>query len=298
MKALLYATLALGLVAGSVQAGTILLVTDCEVPGGAGADHHDDNLVAFLQGLGHTVDTSGMNKAMQEGQNPFTTPAKLAALQNADLVVVSRKTSSGSYDNDRKQWNELTTPLLLMSGYLTRGEGQNKWGWTTGVSGDAAKATTDLVVEAGHAGHAFLSGLTGPVTLFDWSTVPADDNQAPKVVYLPNKDGTSEFPAGMVIGTFDGRDMLADLPSGTDLDALNGTVGKYGVTGARRGFFSDWGYDVDLGDPFDRQAQFDDFVTADYETVLTNMVGTIIPEPATLALLAAGVVATLIRRRK
>lgn len=298
MKALLYATLVLGLVAGSVQAGTVLVVSDCEVPGGAGADNRDDNLVAFLQGLGHTVDTSGMNKAMQEGQNPFTTPAKLAALQNADLVVVSRRTSSGSYDNNRKQWNELTTPLISMSGYLTRGETANKiWGWTSAGSGDATKTETDLVVQAGQAGHAFLSGLTGPVTLFDWSTVPAGDNQAPKVVYLPNA-GASWSAGTAIIGTFDGRDMLVDIPSGTDLDALNGTAGKYGVTGARRGFFTDWGYDVDLGVPFDRQAQFDDFVTADYETVLTNMVGTLIPEPATLALLAAGAVATLIRRKK
>ena len=283
---------ALAVAAAPAQAGTILLVSDSEVPGGAGTDHYDDNLVTFLQSLGHTVDTSGMNMQMREGENPFTTPAKLAALQNADLVLFSRQTTSGYYNDDRKGWNELGTPLILMSGHMVR---DNRWGWVDGAGGDATRTVTDLVVQSGQAGHAFLSGLTGPVGLFDWSTVPNGDNRAPKGVFLAD---TSTSRAGTLIGTFDGRDMLVDIASGTDLDALNGTTNYFGTTGARRAFFADWGYDVTLGAPFNRQAQFDDFVTADYKTVLTNMVNTLIPEPATLALLGLGGLMTLIRRRR
>ena len=291
MKALLYATLVLGLVAGSVQAGTILVVTDCEVPGGAGTDHRDDNLVAFLQGLGHTVDTYGMNKTMR---GDFDATDQTHA-DGADLIIVSRRTGSGDY-NKPTQWNSIATPLIQCSGYLTR---SSRWKWTAGGSGDATRTETDLVIDAAHTGHAFLSGLTGPVGLFDWSTVPAGNNQAPKGVYLPNKDGSSDFDdEATVIGTFDGRDMLADLPAGP-------TMSNGDVLGARRAFLSHWGYDgwldflpygSDTGE--DRDANWGDFITDDHKTVLTNMVNTLIPEPATLTLLVVGAAATLIRRKK
>jgi hypothetical protein len=280
-------SLALGLAFSAVaQAGIVVVVSDSYAPEDTTqTDHCDDPLVAFLEGLGHTVDTSGMGGAMKEGAgSPWTAgnEAKLAALQSADLVIVSRRTNSGAYDNDRKGWNELATPVILMSGYLTR---SSRWGWHTGGSGDATLTEDKVFVESGQEGHAFVAGLTSPIDVFDW---PGDPATAPKGVYLPNTDGTS---AGTVIGKFDGRDMILDIPAGTDLDAHNGTSDNFCVTGARRAFLGHWGYD----NP--GVYDFDDFVTADGATLMANVITEMIPEPATIALLGFGSLA-LIRRKR
>jgi hypothetical protein len=280
--------------AGSAYAGyDIILISDSAAPGtDPEGNHEDDALVSWLESLGYTVDTSGMGQAYREGNNPFDDPAKLAALRSAGMVVVSRRTSSGSYDNDRKSWNELDNPILLMSGYLTRGEGDNKWGWTTGGSEGASATETDVE----------LFGTIGPVdTFFDWSEAPTP-GEAPRSPYLPKKDGTSEFdPDAIVFGTFDDYALMVLMAAGIDLDALNGTVDKYGVLGEPRGFMGHWSYDTDLnygeGDPRNRRAQWDDFITDGYKEALGEMVNALIPEPATIALLGLGGLVLLRRRR-
>lgn len=50
--------------------------------------------------------------------------AKRANLEAADLIIVSRQTSSGSYNAEPGFWNGLTTPIILHSGFLSRG---NRW---------------------------------------------------------------------------------------------------------------------------------------------------------------------------
>lgn len=278
---------------GSAYAGyDILLISDCNPPDVADGDHEDDALVDWLVSLGYTVDTSGMAKAYREGEKPFEDPEKVAALNSAGIVLVSRRTSSGSYDNDRKGWNELANPLLLMSGYLTRGEGSNKWGWTTGGSEDASLTETDVE----------LFGVIPIDTFFDWSDAPTPGS-APKSLYLPNNDGTSEFSdEAIVVATFDDHDMMVLISEGMDFDALNDTVDKYGVAGAPRGFMAHWGYDSDLnygeGDPRNRRANWGDFLTDGYKEALGGMIVTLIPEPATIALLGlGGLVLLRIRKR-
>ena len=248
------------IVAGTSQAGVVLLVSDSLAPGVEGEDHLDDAFVSFLEGLGHTVDTSGMGEAYREGNAPFADDGKVAALESADLVVVSRRTSSGSYDNDRKNWNELGTPLLLMNGYLVRGEVSSKrWGWAAGAAEEASLSATTLDL-----------GDMGTVESFDFSGAPTPGG-APKPAYLAKKDGSSEFPdMAEVLGTFDGYDMLVDIPAGTDLDAHNGTVDKYGVAGGRRAFLGHWGYDAD--GPYD----WSSFITDGYEDVVGQTVNTLI----------------------
>lgn len=263
------------LLMSSAHGYTIVVVSDCYVPGVEPDDNHeDDSLVAFLQGLGYTVDTDGMRQESPMGGSNYgeggTSPwaagneNKLAHLRGADLVIVTRRTNSGNFDGDRMGWNTLETPLLLMSGYLTRGGGYNRWHWTSGGSGNAGAAISDIVIEAGQEDHPFLAGLTGPVTAFDWSTAPTP-GQCPNGVFLPNDtfvDGAT------LIGTYDGKPMLADIPKGTEF--ANGNV-----AGERRAFMGHWGYDLD--GPYG----FDSFITADYETLLTNIVSVLTtPKPA------------------
>ena len=264
-----------------VQAAQILVVSDCQVPGVAGGDHEDDELVSWLQGLGHTVDTSGMGQQMR---GTFDAGDQ-AAVDAADLIMVSRRTDSGQY-NQPAQWNTIAKPLILMSGYLTR---DSRWGWTSGGSGDATRTETDMDIEAGQGGHPFLNEvypLTGPVTLFDWSP----GTQSPKAVYLPNAGTADE---GTLIGTFAGRPMLIEIPEGTDLG------GNFGTLGGQRVFFSHWGYD-DTGQDY----RWDDFITADYEAVLENIIAhklpEIIPEPLTMLGVFGGLVGLggYVRRRR
>ena len=282
-KKVLLLVLGLAFCLGSAaQAFDIILISDSSAPGtDPGGDHCDDPLVAFLQGLGYTVDTSGMGKAYREGNNPFDGGAKEAALNSADLVIVSRRTSSGSYDNDRKDWNELANPLLLMSAYLTRGEtSSDRWGWTTGGSGDVSKTETDALV-----------GNIVPFTMFDWTLAPA--GQSPKGPYLPNVAG-GETVAGDVMATYDGKPWWIDIPSGTDLQAMNAPVGggrDYGVTGDRRMFMGAWGYDTP------GTYEWGDYMTDQYKAMMALTVHELIPEPATIALLGLGGLALLRKRR-
>lgn len=269
---------------GVTQAGTVLVVSCADAPGDdLTGNHEDDALVSFLEGLGYTVDTSGMSQAYRDSQDPFADAAKVAALEAADLVLVTRRANSGDYDDNRKNWNELETPLLLMSGYITRGESSSKrWGWAAGASEDAS--LTETMVE--------VMGVPVPEPFFDWSGAPTPGT-CPKGVYLPKKDGSSEYPAeALVVATFDDYPMMVLIPKGTDFDALNGTTDKYGVTGATRGFMGHWGYDLD-GD-----YDFDSFITDGYRDALAAMVAEVIPEPATVALLGLGGLALLrIRKR-
>jgi hypothetical protein len=105
-----------------------------------------------------------------------------------------------------------------------------------------------------------------------------------------------------VIATFDDRDMMVLIDEGTDLDALNGTTDKYGVLGDDRGFLPNWGYDTNLnygdGDPRNRRAQWDDFITDGYKDAVAAMITTLIPEPATIALLGLGGLALIGTRKR
>jgi len=284
LKVLLVVAL-LASIAGLGQAASIIVISDAYAPDDPTPDvtHEDDALVAFLEELGYEVDTSGMGGAYKEGNNPFADAAKVSALLSADLVLVSRRTSSGSYDNDRMNWNQLNNPLLLMSGYLTRGGSNNKWGWTTGASSDvkdgdvlSGLTTVDVI-----GAHPFLPD----PEVFDWS---ANGGVPPKGVFLPNS--SSEVVGGTVVAEYGAdRPFLIDYAAGIDLDAGNGTTDFYGVLGDRRAFMGHWGYDVEGYD-------FSSMITDDYKQILGETIAVMVPEPATLMLLGLG--GLLLRKRR
>ena len=153
----------------------------------------------------------------------------------------------------------INSPSLptTMTGYLTP---NNRWNWTTGGSGNAATSTTDLVVESGQDGYAFLDGLdtSGPIAIFDWSP----DAAAPKAVFIPNVDST--VAAATVVATFDSRPMLFDIPKGS-------TLNNSDIAGERRVFFGTWGYDSDATDTFDS------YLTDNFKTIMSNILGELAP---------------------
>jgi hypothetical protein len=81
----------------------------------------DHALETFLISEGHRVD-------VRPDYWKVLTPDKIAELNAADLIVVSRLTWSSYYDdgNETTQWNSLTTPLLLMNSHFAR---NTRWKW-------------------------------------------------------------------------------------------------------------------------------------------------------------------------
>jgi len=237
---------------------TIALVSDAADPLTPGGDHEDDELVAWLQSLDYTVDTTGMNQNMQGDWSGNA--AIQTAVAAADLILVSRRTNSGNYNYDALWNTNLAKPLILQSGYLDREE---RWGWNTINDDGDATPITQQSMDVVAAGHPFLKGLSGPsIQIFDWDDPNSTPNhtglnQAPGSIYLSQ----SLDPSATLIGTFNGRAMLYEMAANTVLASGDGTLG------GRRVFFVNWSYDV-----ADADYRWDDYLTDDYKTILHNII--------------------------
>jgi len=81
----------------------------------------DQGWVDLLVAQGYNVDYT---KGATLGNGYWRTldAAKIARLDAADLVIVSRATDSGSYDDGQEitQWNSVKAPLILLNVYLAR----------------------------------------------------------------------------------------------------------------------------------------------------------------------------------
>ncbi len=73
--------------------------------------------------------------------DPLSAGAK-ADLSAANLVIVSRKTSSGKFVADIKFWNSLAVPVLLHSSFLI---GADRWRWLPGSTGNMDIAAVGVV---------------------------------------------------------------------------------------------------------------------------------------------------------
>lgn len=84
----------------------------------------DADLIAHLEAAGHTVSTGGYSAL-------DTTPADIATLNSADLVLVSRNSNSGDYASNVDEvaaWDSLTAPVILGNAYISR---SNRWSWVS-----------------------------------------------------------------------------------------------------------------------------------------------------------------------
>jgi len=141
-----------------VQAANIIWVSDNKgfgsvepnIPG-------DQGWVDLLTAQGHNVIYKNQHEYV-DGQQYWRTldPNKIAELEAADLIILSRNADSGSYstaaDNEPNQWNAVTTPLISLSAHMSRIGG--KWGWLNGTGTTLAKQSTLKVVDPTHAAFA------------------------------------------------------------------------------------------------------------------------------------------------
>ncbi|UCG48850.1 MAG: hypothetical protein JSU94_03530, partial [Phycisphaerales bacterium] len=137
----------------SVRAATIIWVSDNKDP--QGGVPRDQEWVDLLTSQGYTVDLSFRNA---EGRS--LDAAEIAALNAADLIIVSRDTNSGDYDDgtEPSDWNGITTPIILQVAHIAR---SSRWRWLdTGSTNDSLQAM--LVVEPAHP-------------IFQGVTIPADN---------------------------------------------------------------------------------------------------------------------------
>jgi hypothetical protein len=255
----------------SVASGTnIILISDSGLWRGSAevfkdatgaAKYNDTAMVIYLESLGYTVDTSGMGGHYRDipitGDTHWTVdPAKIAALNAADLIIVSRYAASGSYDGDRLAWNQLTKPILSQNGQLCRSgtAPYQYWGWCNGGNG-----TTNLLVMPVLMGHELVDGFGNPITLF--SATP------PKVVTNPALAATWDARTS-IIGTLNNLPMLVDIPAGTNFDTLCGTTNFYGIAGARRVYLGHWGYDATATPNY----TWDQSLTAAYKALFAQAV--------------------------
>jgi len=123
----------------------------------------DHGWIELLEADGHTViaDTAIDHMTLDA--------AKLATLENADLIIVSRTSNSGNYDDGDEitQWNSIETPLILMNAYLTR---SSRWQWINSTAINEYQAETMLsVVEASHQVFTGVIPANGQIDMIDGS---------------------------------------------------------------------------------------------------------------------------------
>lgn len=127
------------------------------------------------------------------------TPAEQEILNAADVVVVSRKTSSGNYNNET--WDSLSAPLILMTPYLSR---SNRWVW---LEGDGLIDDTPATIVAEEPGHPIFHN----VDLIDgvsdaWHT---EVDRGTSIATDPITNG------GTVLASGNGNMIVAEWPAGT-----------------------------------------------------------------------------------
>jgi hypothetical protein len=128
--------------AGVVRAAEIIVITE-NVDQDLDRIEDDQELIDWLIAEGHSVNLRRNNWMNLDSR-------KIADLNAADLIIVSRLTHGGVYNDgdEPTQWNSLTTPLLLMSPYFVR---NTRWNWVS--SQIVTNDTADIYAEAVDPNH-------------------------------------------------------------------------------------------------------------------------------------------------
>jgi hypothetical protein len=225
----------------------------------------DQVWVDLLQANGYAVDLSFAN---EEGRTLDDT--KIAALNSADLVIISRNTNSGSYDNGDAvaQWNAITTPIMMQVAHIMR---SSRWKWldTTNTADTVANM---VAVKPGH-----------PV--FAGVTLDVNNEMSALLSTASLTDHTDPGNGTLIAQRADnGGVWIVEWEAGQEFYPGSGQI-----AGGPRMFFASGGTGSNLDGLYN--------LTPDGEAVFLNAVAHMIPEPATVCLLGLGSLALLRRRR-
>jgi regulation of enolase protein 1 (concanavalin A-like superfamily) len=111
----------------------------------------DQSWVDLLTANGYTVRADFRNN-----EAATLDAAKIATLNAVDLIIISRNSDSGNYDDgdEPAQWNAIRTPILSLSAYMPR---SSRWGW---LNTSASPANSDATMEAVLKDHPIFRGVT------------------------------------------------------------------------------------------------------------------------------------------
>jgi hypothetical protein len=290
------------LTAPGSAAMNIIWVSDAHVPAAdlAGGDNvapdwqavetpWDQPWVDLLVSQGHSVDYT---KGADFGDGFWRTldEDKIATLNAADLVIISRDTSSGSYNNDDEgsQWNSVATPMILMNSYLAR---SSRWKWfdTTSNTGGGDAPLMDAAPPF-EALFQDLEVLDGSVGKGDTSFILAKDAGNGMAIGLVDTDFPSEAEGGV-------DDLAASIWLALWDEGVEFYDGAGETAAAKRMYFAAGTWEGDDAEgTYWGQGMYN--LTPEGEALFTAAVETI-PEPATIALLGLGGLALLrVRRRR
>ena len=148
MMLLPMAVLALGTVA---QAANIIWVSNNKGYGDVEPNTPgDQGWIDLLEAQGHVVSYPDRHNT-EDGTQRYRTldPNKIAELEAADLIIISRNADSGSYssvaDNEPNQWNAISTPIISLNAHMMP---SNKWGLLNSTGTGYAKDGMEVVVDA------------------------------------------------------------------------------------------------------------------------------------------------------
>jgi len=127
-----------------LRAATVIWVSDTRVAG------REQGWIDVLEANGYTVDLSFQN---QEGR--VLDAAELEVLNAADLIIIARDMLSAEYSGGTEptEWNSLTTPLIMVNGWLP---GSERWKWLA-VSTNVERAISNI--EAVAPNHPVFTGV-------------------------------------------------------------------------------------------------------------------------------------------
>jgi hypothetical protein len=126
-------TISLGPSGGPGAVRNIIWVSDAHQTLTGSTTPDDQGWVDLLRSEGYNVDYQPPT-APATGYWRTLDAAKLAALDAADLIIISRDTSSTNYANDATevtQWNSIKTPIILLQVFLTQ---SSRWSWLNSIS--------------------------------------------------------------------------------------------------------------------------------------------------------------------
>ena len=114
---------------------------------------------------------------------------KIAALNAADLIIVSRNSDSSSYNNDDEvaQWNAITAPLILCSTHIVR---NIRWNWVNSET---------------------IESLTPSMVLADGSEIPGINPDVGQASFINADPGN-----GLVLATGDGLPWIITWDAGVE----------------------------------------------------------------------------------